>query len=80
MAIPRGETINCRSKKSATCSHGKPTAELGMDPEGDGMQEDGTWDGETVLCDSCYIAEGMPTNNANPGLIAGGKGTPGRHP
>lgn len=75
--IPAGETINCRSRKSPDCYHGKPTAEI-MDPEGDGMAEDGTWDGETVLCDACYIAEGMPVNNANPGRVGGGKGTPGR--
>jgi hypothetical protein len=78
VSIPKGETINCRSRKSPNCEHGKPIAETAMDPEGDGMAEDGTWDGETVLCDACYIAEGMPVNNANPGSVAGGKGSPGR--
>lgn len=78
MSIPDGETINCRSKRSPNCQHGDLTVKSAMDPEGDGMAEDGTWDGETVLCDPCYIAEGMPTNNANPGSVAGGKGTPGR--
>lgn len=73
MSIPAGETINCRVKKSPNCYHGKPTAESAMDPEGDGMQEDGTWDGESVVCDACYIAIGMPTNNADPGSVAGGK-------
>lgn len=76
--IPEGETIVCRSKKARDCQHGTPTDQSAMDPEGDGMAEDGTWDGETVLCDACYIAEGMPTNNANPGSVASGKGTPGR--
>lgn len=77
MPIPDGETINCRSKKSPHCQHGRPIAETSMDPEGDGMAEDGTWDGETVLCDACYIAEGMPTNNANPGLVAWRQGHAG---
>lgn len=76
--IPEGETIACRSRKSPNCYHGKPTAETSMDPEGPGQSEDGTWDGESVVCDACYIAEGMPTNSENPGLVAGGKGTPGR--
>jgi hypothetical protein len=78
MAIPEGETINCRARKAKDCAHGKPSGADGMDPEGDGMCEDGTWDGESVVCMACYIAVGMPTNNANPGLVAGGKGTPGR--
>lgn len=78
MTIPEGETIKCRARASKDCLHGKPTVETSMDPEGDGMAEDGTWDGETVVCDFCYIAIGMPVNNANPGSVAGGKGTPGR--
>lgn len=78
MAVPKGETINCRSKRSPNCYHGKLTIDSAMDPEGDGMAEDGTYDGESVVCDACYIDIGMPTNNENPGLVAGGKGTPGR--
>lgn len=76
--IPAGETIVCRSRKSPNCYHGKSTVLTSMDPEGEGQAEDGTWDGESVVCDACYIAEGLPVNNANPGLVAGGKGTPGR--
>lgn len=78
MSIPEGETIVCRSRKSPDCYHGRLTMESGMDPEGPGMRDDGTWDGESVVCDACYIAEGMPVNNANPGSVVGGKGTPGR--
>jgi len=76
MPIPEGETIVCRSRKSSSCYHGRPTAETEMDPDGYGMSEDGTWDGESVVCDACYIAEGMPVNNANPGSVVGGKGSP----
>ena len=77
MAVPEGETINCRVRTAKGCTHGKSTAtDSGMDPEGDGMCEDGTWDGESVVCTACYIEEGMPVNNANPGSILGGKGTP----
>lgn len=76
--IPEGEKIVCRSKKSPNCYDGRLTAETSMDPEGPGQSEDGTWDGESVVCDACYIAEGMPSNNANPGLVVGGKGSPGR--
>jgi hypothetical protein len=39
----------------------------------EGMADDGTWDGETVVCDSCYIALGQPTSS-DPATIAGGKG------
>jgi hypothetical protein len=77
MSIPEGETINCRVKEAKGCEHGQPTRSSGMDPEGDGMCEDGTWDGESVVCTACYIAIGMPVNNANPGSLAGGKGSPG---
>lgn len=76
--IPAGEKIVCRSKKSSDCYDGRLTTSTAMDPEGSGQSEDGTWDGESVVCDACYIAEGMPTNNENPCLVAGGKGTPGR--
>lgn len=77
MPIPEGETINCRVKKAKACSHGKPTRETSMDPEGDGMAEDGTWDGQSVICDACYIAIGMPTSN-DPASLAGGRGRAGR--
>lgn len=77
MPIPKDEKINCRGPRAKGCIHGKPTVESDMDPEGDGMAEDGTWDGESVVCTACYIAIGMPTNNANPGLVGRGKGTPG---
>lgn len=71
------ESINCRVRKSPNCDHGKLTGASGMDSDGDGMCEDGTWDGETVVCTSCYIAIGMPVCNSNPGSVGEGKGTPG---
>lgn len=76
MSIPEGERINCRARKSPKCYHGKPTIKSDMDPDGDGMREDGTWDGESIVCSTCYIATGMPTCNSNPGSVWGGKGTP----
>ena len=37
------------------------------------MDADSTFDGETVVCDSCYIALGTP-NASDPATIAGGRG------
>jgi hypothetical protein len=47
-------TIACRARLVDGCYHGTPTrrqfdANLPMD-------EDNTWDGETIVCDPCYIA------------------------
>ena len=74
-----GDTICCRAKKSPDCYDGKPVLavyEASMD-------EDATWDGESVVCDSCYIALGQPSVPfGSPGAldfpaeIAGGKGRP----
>jgi hypothetical protein len=50
-------TIKCRAKVSKHCYDGK--LEAGIYP--DGMSDDGTWDGETVVCDPCYIAGGQPS-------------------
>lgn len=76
MSIPGEESINCRARKSPKCEHGRPTGASDMNSDGDGMCEDGTWDGETVVCTACYIAIGMPVENRNPGSVWGGKGTP----
>ncbi len=76
MSGEKQTTINCRRQVSDECKHGAPIADSGMDPEGAGMSEDGTWDGESVVCDVCYITIGMPTLNANPGLVGGGRGDP----
>ena len=72
--------LRCRSRKAVDCYDGQPEerfyGEMGMDT-------DGTWDGETVVCDACYIAIGQPAVPFDsPGadefgrLLEGGKGTP----
>lgn len=49
--------IRCRSKKTDRCLDGKPESSV----YGDGtMADDGTWDGQTVVCDSCYLGLGQP--------------------
>lgn len=70
------ETVNCRSRLSGHCYHGRPSEEVYPD---DGMSDDSTFDGETVVCDACYIALGQPTPG-DPASIAGGRGRPGRRP
>ena len=51
--------IRCRSRVSESCYDGKD--EQGVYGEdGDGQDSDGTWDGESVICDPCYIALGQP--------------------
>lgn len=51
--------INCRSRKSPACYHGKSVYTI-YDPDGPGMSEDGTWDGQSVVCDACYLYIGQP--------------------
>lgn len=68
------ERVRCRSRASGKCYDGRLSSEVY--PE-DGMSDDGTFDGETVVCDACYIALGSPTS-ADPATIAGGKGLPHR--
>jgi hypothetical protein len=70
--------IRCRSKKSLDCYDGKEEATIYGE---DGQEEDGTWDGESVVCDACYIAIGQPSVPVDsPGArnfgrtIEGGKG------
>lgn len=43
--------IRCRAKVSESCLDGRP--EEGV--YDDGMDDDATWDGATVVCDPCYI-------------------------
>lgn len=50
--------IKCRSKKSASCYDGKPEEQIYGE---DGQSSDGTWDGQSVVCDACYIAVGQPS-------------------
>lgn len=49
--------IACRSRLSKACYHGQD--EEGIYGE-NGQDSDGTWNGETVICDACYIALGQP--------------------
>lgn len=49
-------TIVCRARQSKSCYHGRAIA--GVYP--DGMEDDGTWNGESVVCDPCYIKGGQP--------------------
>lgn len=50
-------TIVCRARIAKTCYHGRAIA--GIYP--DGMEDDGTWNGESVVCDPCYIKGGQPS-------------------
>ncbi len=44
-------TIQCRAQLGSRCQHDEPDALLG-----DGWRDDGTYDGETIICDPCYLA------------------------
>lgn len=49
--------IKCRAKVSPNCYNGREEAAV----YGEEAQEtDGTWDGDTVVCDACYINLGQP--------------------
>lgn len=60
------ETVNCRSRVSSHCYHGRPESAVYED----GQDEDGTWDGSTVICDACYIAIGQPLRG-DPAFVTG---------
>lgn len=49
--------IKCRAKLSKSCQDGQGC--LGVYGE-DSMADDGTFDGETVVCTPCYIKGGQP--------------------
>jgi len=51
------DTVVCRARKSKSCYHGRPIESVYPD----GMEDDGTFDGESVVCDACYIAGGQPS-------------------
>lgn len=55
------ETIRCRAHVSSACYEGKPSAHIYGEDE-PGMAGDGTYDGETVICDACYLKLGGPTH------------------
>lgn len=45
--------VRCRAKVADACYDGKPTRlQFGEDLP---MPEDGTFDGDTIVCDSCYV-------------------------
>jgi hypothetical protein len=47
-------SIKCRARISARCLDGQPTRkQFGEDLP---MGEDGTYDGQTIVCDACYVA------------------------
>lgn len=46
-------TIVCRAKLGPSCLHGQPTAV--MFDEDLEMDEDGTFDGSSLVCDPCYV-------------------------
>ena len=60
-----GHVIRCRARVHERCYDGRPT-EVQFD-EDLPMSEDGTWDGETIVCDACYVAL-MPHTASGRGL------------
>jgi hypothetical protein len=66
--------IVCRARVSRACLHGQPSRkQFGAgymegvpDPP---LSEDGTFDGESICCDPCYLALGGPLNAELPGAI-----------
>lgn len=51
-------TIVCRAKISKSCADGRDAGPVYGKA---GMEEDGTFDGRSVVCDACYIAGGQPS-------------------
>lgn len=47
--------ITCRAKLVGACLHGKDTYQQFGEPDRP-MSDDGTFDGESIVCDPCYIA------------------------
>ena len=45
-----GGLVRCRARVSRGCYHGREEREV----YGSAMTDDGTWDGESVVCDVCY--------------------------
>lgn len=58
--------IRCRAKTHPLCLDGKPTSRQ-FDGEDLSMDEDGTFDGESIVCDMCYVAL-MPLTPSGRGL------------
>jgi len=49
--------LKCRAKQSPNCQDGMDCETIYGE---DSMADDGTYDGESVVCDACYIAGGQP--------------------
>ena len=49
--------VVCRSKRAVDCQDGQECLDI---YEEDNMLDDGTYDGESVVCDACYVAGGQP--------------------
>lgn len=64
--------IVCRAQVDPDCYHGSPTAR--QFDEDLPMDEDGTYDGSSIVCDACYIALGTPLNADLPAAIARARG------
>jgi len=59
------ETIICRARISQACQHDWASEDAyGEDEQ---MRDDGTWDGETVVCTPCYVVL-MPYTPSGRGL------------
>lgn len=57
--------IVCRARVSDACYDGQPTTkQFGED---DPMDDDGTFDGSSIVCDACYVAL-MPYTRSGQGL------------
>lgn len=58
-------TIKCRARVSTECFHDSESRrQFGYDAP---LDEDGTFDGETIVCDPCYIKL-MPHTPSGSGL------------
>lgn len=58
-------TIVCRARVSEDCYQGRPTSvQFGKDLP---LDEDGTFDGRSIVCDACYVTL-MPLTPSGRGL------------
>jgi hypothetical protein len=64
------ERIVCRSRKASACYHDRDSGPVYGD---EGMAGDSTYDGQSVVCEACYIAMAMPVVD-DPASLAGGAG------
>lgn len=60
------DTIQCRAQISPGCNHGEPYNIASGDPDAI-PADDGTWDGQTIICDPCYVTL-MPLTPSGRGL------------